>query len=144
MARTTIDIASIIYRHLKLSVLMTDSGRPTGDLYLYQRPLNSDKEDVVVNTLASVRGEVFQTSIININIYVPNLSVKDDQGIKDRTQPDLARLSHLATLAEESLSDVEHYAGEYYFDIEQDLSPEPDGNDQHYIQFRIEFRALNN
>jgi hypothetical protein len=47
----------------------------TGGIYSVQRPLNSVKEDVVVNTITLTQDSEPQTGVSNINVHVPDKQV---------------------------------------------------------------------
>ena len=48
----------------------------TGGVYNSQRPLNSEKEDIVVNTITLTQDSSPQEGVSNINIHVPDMTVK--------------------------------------------------------------------
>lgn len=138
MALTVIDVASLLFEHLKFSVLINSISGAKGDLCLYARPTNSRLEDVVINTLPIVEGEVWDECYLNVNIYVPDMDIKGDS-----SQPDLNRLSILARFAKDSL-EITHYAGDYTFSTKnQPGNLFKDIDKQHYMNFRVEFKAIN-
>jgi hypothetical protein len=129
-----------IYHHLKASELMTGDLKPNGDLYKYRRPLNSEMEDVVINSLPFDREALLQGTI-NINIHVPNLKVEIN-GIVDDSQPDLARLEALTDLALDLLKDVWSHDGQHYFNALQENLVQ-DSNSSCYMNIRVDFRSVN-
>jgi len=134
---TTLDAVETMYYHLKGSLLLSAENKITGGLYKLQRPLNSKKEDIVINALPLVKGAVSRC-ILNVNIYVPNLDFSHLHGSwmqQDRTQPDTKRLADLAWLANRSLPEI--WINGHTFQVVQDTIF-PDG-DHHYLNFRIEF-----
>lgn len=137
MSRTGLDVVDIIRNYLALSGLMTDTLKPNGGLYKFQRPQNSVKEDVVVNLLVQARGQV-QQGVINVNIHVPNLSLPTNP--VDNTQPNVPRLKYLTGLANAALEEV--YGDDYNFEVQQD-NLFADENNQHYSNIRITFTSIN-
>lgn len=71
--KTSIDIASIVYKIIKKSDVSNITG---GGVYLGVRPFNSKKNDVVVNTL-TLDNEQLQFGIINVRIYAQNIHRND-------------------------------------------------------------------
>lgn len=62
-----------------------------GKVWRYQRPLNSDKADVVISVPEYVGGS-FNVSDVEINVYAPNLKNFEPIGHPDPTHPDVVRL----------------------------------------------------
>lgn len=112
----------------------------SGGIYKYQRPMNSDKEDIVINSLP-MNNEDIQEGILNVNIYVPNLSI-DQNGVIDNSMPDTARLKTLCEIAIQNLKEVWAEDGEYNFELQQENLYQDDNN-QHYINLRVMFRNVN-
>jgi len=142
MGFTSIEVVNVLFQHIKNSVLMSDAKKPTGKLCKYQQPLNSVAEDVVINGLPLVKGDVDE-AVLNVNLYVPNLKLPDN--ILDRSQPDTARLLVLSKLGNQVFKDNADEDGEiwdedggYCFKYQQDTVMD-DANNMHYINFRIEF-----
>lgn len=65
----------------------------TGDIYKLQRPDDSDKEDIVIGSIAVSSGSI-QPATININIHVPCITVKING--KTQKQPNLKRMRELS------------------------------------------------
>src|SRR5690606_9469894 len=112
----------------------------SGGIYKYQRPMNSDKEDIVINSLP-MNNEVIQEGVLNINIYVPNISIEQN-GVIDNSMPDTARLKTLCEIATQNLKEVWSDDGEYHFELQQENLYQDDNN-QHYINLRVMFRNIN-
>lgn len=74
MIRTDIDIKDFVYGVIRDSILDRET---TGSIYKDLRPLNSCKEDIVISVLAR-DASVSQYSIVNVNIYVPDLKKGKD------------------------------------------------------------------
>jgi hypothetical protein len=141
MSKTALDAATILYRHLAASVLFSDAAKPSGELWLYQRPQGSRTEDVVINSLGMSRDGI-QQGVLNVNAYVPNLERTQPGGEKDRTLPNTRRLTELSNLLNQALRETWAPDGGYVFQVQQD-QVFPDTNQQHFVNFRIEFRAVN-
>jgi hypothetical protein len=86
--KTDIDIKTDVFRHIKGSVL---ESTVTGELR-YKRPHNSKKEDIVVSVLANMNGQK-QIATVNVNIYVPAISVKNQPEEDIEREELLCRLS---------------------------------------------------
>ncbi len=138
MSTTTIQAVEIVYQHLLGSVLFTDAKKPTGNLYRYQRPDGSGAEDVVVNSIMLNRRSV-QEGVLNVNLFVPNKVLQLATGT-DRSQPNHKRLSEISELANTVLNEV--WGTGYMFEVQQD-NMIPDENNQHFLNFRLNFKALN-
>ena len=67
------EIKSIIYTLLQNSPLKKEI---TGVITKRKRPLNSSKEDIVISVLASKISQL-QPFILNVNLYVKDVKVKD-------------------------------------------------------------------
>jgi hypothetical protein len=141
MKKTSLDVVDILISVVMNSDLLTGPFKITGSLYKNRRPINSDKEDIVVNSLP-INHEEIQEGVLNINIYVPNLSLQIN-GVKDNSQADYARLKQLTAIASELLDEVWDQSGNWTFNIQQDNTFE-DSNNQHYQNLRIEFYSPNN
>lgn len=133
--KTTFDLENIIWNALKDSVLLADI---SGDLYKQRRPSGSTSEDVVIISLP-VNNLELQSAIINVNIHVPNLSIKPG-GVQDNSQPNHPRLNELTKLAIEALQD--QWAEDYNFDVvQQTIFQDSDGS--HYVNIRLDFYSIN-
>lgn len=111
----------------------------TGACYLFERPQNSDKIDVVVNTLALTAVQL-QNGVFNVNIHCPNLKNVVINNVTDNTQPDVEAMATIGKAVTEILKD---YNG---FDFKLDmLSPglpirDVDGN--WYLNIRVNYYAF--
>lgn len=79
MILTDIDIKDALYSYIKDSDLV--KSMINGNLYKDKRPLNSDKEDLVLSVLARNSGDV-QTFVINANLFVKDKK-RGDEFIED-------------------------------------------------------------
>jgi len=136
--KTSLDVVDILRAYLSTSVLMTDPLKPNGILCKFQRPFNSVKEDVVINSLVQGRGQISE-GVLNVNIFVLNLSFTAG-GVVDNTQPNVPRLKYLLGLASEAMSEV--FGLDYNFEVQQD-NIFPDTNNQHYVNLKVEFTSIN-
>lgn len=144
MSITALGAIGVLYDTLKNGVLFTDVKKANGNLYRLQRPLNSKKEDVVIDTLG-LGQEAVQKGILIVNTYVLNLE-NTINGLTDYSQPDWERLQEIAAVAKQALGNgKEIYGtdGETCFKLQQD-QPFADDNNQHYNNFRVEFYSINN
>ncbi|MDO6388998.1 hypothetical protein Q4E40_02580 [Pontibacter sp. BT731] len=96
--------------------------------------MNSQREDVVLNALPMNR-EQLQRTVLNVNLHVPNLKLGTDT-----TQPNAKRLKELTTIASDLIEEV--WGPGYQFNVQQD-TVFPDGAGSHYVNIRVEFRAIN-
>lgn len=136
MAKTALQAVNLLRSLLQKSLLMTHFYRPNGKIYKYQRPTGSKAEDVVINSLPLNRSAL-QRGILNVNLFVPNLT-------SDTALPNITRLEQIETLMELVFAegDVWSADGTHQFTIDnQNLFP--DENSQHYLNFRIEFTNVN-
>lgn len=86
---SAIDLVISYYR--LLNVPAVTSLLNGGKVWRYQRPLNSDKVDVVVSVPEYVGGS-FNVSDVEINIYSPNLEHFEPLGYPDPTHPNVVVL----------------------------------------------------
>lgn len=132
------DQVNIVFDHLKntdfrsaINGVMTKNNRVT----------NSVKEDIVINSLATLN-EQLQTGIVNVNIHVPNLvftlSPEQGGGI-DQSIPNHDRINQLTQLAIPHLKD--QWGSDWDFDIEQINLIKEDKSS--FNNIRIVFQSLN-
>lgn len=133
--KTTLDLVDIVY-----SVLINSSLKSaiSGKIYKFKRPVNSNVEDVVINSLP-VTNQQLQTAIVNVNVFVPELALSVNSEPDD--QPDFVRLKQLAALAVAALMDG--VAGDYTWDVQQQTVIEDEESSQYYVNVRIEFFVSN-
>lgn len=136
---TSLDAIDIIWQTLHGSSL---ASAVSGGIYKLSRPVNSIKEDVVINSI-TLNSDQLQEGVLNVNIHVPNLSLSID-GVVDNSQPNFSRLKTLTSIAVGILTDVWAVDGNYNFNVQEPGNPieEPDIN-QHYSNIRIEFISVN-
>lgn len=133
---TTLDLVNLVWQRLNTSQLKTAIN---GGLYKHRRPTGSQTEDVVINSL-SINNLDLQTAIVNVNIHVPNITI-DVNGVQDSGQPGSERLEELTALAIPILSDV--WAGDYNYDVQQQIIIEDQEAGDYYSNIRLEFFNIN-
>lgn len=138
--KTSFDVINILFSHIKNSELVTGAFKVNGGVYKLQRPLNSDKEDIVINALPFNR-EDLQEGVFNVNIFVKNLSITVSGGLTDNSQPNTSRITKLVQIASEVFSETWADDGSYTFELQQE-QVFTDENNQHYINLRIEFQNI--
>lgn len=106
----------------------------TGGVYILERPVDSEKEDIVVGTLPLSEEQI---AICNINIFVPDKTV----GIGGTTNkvPDLSRMGALANTVIQALDQDTELEQYHYRIVNQTIINEPD-LDQHFVNIRLEIR----
>lgn len=135
--KSSLEAVDLIYGALVPGALKTAI---TGDIYKQARPLNSEKEDVVINALP-VTNQKIQRGLVNVNIHVPNLSIPSGNVI-DKTLPNTARIKALAAIAIGILKEKWGANGDYLLEIESERIF-PDGSN-HYSNIRVLFYSLQN
>lgn len=106
----------------------------SGGIYTTDRPDNSEKEDITVNTI-TVTGSMPQRGTSNVNIHVPDLQAK----IKGQEQrkADKERLRQVTALVI-SILEAARVEGLLFWVANQTTIKEPETN-QHYTNLRIEW-----
>jgi hypothetical protein len=133
--KTTLDIVDIVLQRLYDSSLKTSiNGK-----ICRKRPIGSIKEDVVINS-SYANNDQIQSSLVNVNIYVPNKAQKID-GKDDFSQPDFTRLKALEQITLPLLDKI--YIDDYWLLVQQVVGPIEDIGNQHYINIRIDFHSEN-
>lgn len=96
--KSSIDIQDDVYKELIHSPLKA-KGKVTGQFKKAHRPANSDKEDVVISTLANNVAQK-QEAFVTVNIYVK------DNLVNGQHEEDDARLRELCQLCFEVLGSI--------------------------------------
>lgn len=128
--KTTLDIVDILFTALDSSSLKTAI---TGTLCKHKRDFNSNKEDVVINSLP-VNNEQLQQGIANVNIHVPDIDILINGG--SSKQPNHLRMQELAAIAVDILEN--NYQANLFFTVQQQQTFEDPAAGDHYINIRIE------
>ena len=132
MIRTDIDIKDYIYSYVSSSDL---AGMVSGKVYKDQRPLNSDKEDIIISVLARDAGSQIQDATINVNIYVPDIR-RGKEAIEDG--------SRLRTLCAEAAALFEYFTTpDSIYQLDSQAVEKVNGIDYHLINNRIRARFSN-
>jgi len=131
MIKTDIDIKDDLYAWVALCPV---AGLISGRVYKDQRPLNSDKEDIVISILSG-SGKQMQEVTANVNIFVPDIRRGNDM------IEDTARLKVLCAQAASDL-DYAHF-GDRIFELEHQRVYEVNGLEWHAINNRIRVRYNN-
>ncbi|HEY4207982.1 MAG TPA: hypothetical protein VGM31_14260 [Puia sp.] len=134
--RTTLDIVDILWSRLSESNL---KDAITGGIYKHIGPVNSTKEDIVINSLPIVNLDL-QTAVANVNIFVPN-PTQNLNGVQDNSQPNGARLKELGAVAMEILA--AQYGADYSFDVQQSVTLPDEASGSWYINIRVNFYSIN-
>lgn len=128
--RTDIDVIDLLYKLLK-----PISANLSGGIYKFQRPADSNKEDIVINSLPLASGDI-QNGNFNVNIHVPDLNLNINK--KNQKQPNTKRLNELSKLVSERVDEV--YNEDYNIWIEWEYTlKDIEIADNHYKNFRIKF-----
>lgn len=126
MRASNLDAIDLIYDIVKdVSV--------NGGVYKLRRPVDSNKEDLVINTLP-LTNDLHQRGACNINIHVPNIKF-DIKG----SQPDTKRMNELAHQVIELLT--YHHGEDYNAYIENSQIIEQ--ADETYYNIRIKLNLFN-
>jgi len=112
----------------------------TGELRIMNRRLNSDKEDIVINTIVASAEQITE-GYFNLNTHVPNLKnqVAANPTATDTTQPNIARMNEIGSVLMEVIDD---YRG-FDFILQLDSGGEviPDGKNW-YFNFKVKYTYL--
>lgn len=128
----TFDTDNIIYDLLKGSALNTEI---TGDIFTGERPDDSLKEDVVINTITTSQDLSPQKAVSNVNIYVSDIDVKISG--KNQKKANRKRLKELSEITSAILRSAK-IEGLLILITNQATINEPGAN-QHFVNLRIEW-----
>jgi hypothetical protein len=136
--KTTFDTDSILFSLLCESPVSTaiSGGIYVGD----DRPDDSGKEDIVVNSIDLTQDYLPQIGTSNVNIYVPDKNVKI--GGKQQLQASRTRLKELSEMAIETIRGA-RIAGLKIILGSQTVLDEP-GVKQHFVNVRIDWNIQTN
>lgn len=106
----------------------------SGKIYKDKRPADSQKEDIVINSL-TMTNHFLQNGVFNVNCYVPKKLVK----IQDKNQyhTDYARMKHIVDLVYPVLTDV--WEEDFNLNVVSQQHFEEEKED--YYNFRVEINA---
>src|SRR5690606_17298 len=97
MKRTLTTADQAVQKVFNLMKPVRDDVSMSGFVFPYNRPISSQKEDVVINALA-LNADQEQNGILNVNVHVPNLQLGGDN-----TQPNRVRFQVISNKAIELL-----------------------------------------
>ncbi|MCL1932766.1 MAG: hypothetical protein FWF53_02990 [Candidatus Azobacteroides sp.] len=126
------DTDDILFRILSESVELKSA--VSGGIYTTDRPDNSEKEDITVNTI-TVTGDMPQSGTSNVNIHVPDLKTRING--QEQRKADRERLRQL-TASVVSVLEAARVEGILFRIANQTTIREPEIA-QHYTNLRIEW-----
>lgn len=130
---TTFELKSIVYNLVKASTFKTILN---GDIYIDERPLNSDKNDIVIGAL-SIPNEVLMPSTVLINIYAKNIK----SGTTD--VPNLSVLNNATKLIMPLVDEIYLESKKTYLEIEWQRDYKVDGANERVSVIRLKTRTIN-
>lgn len=134
---TVIDAKEWVFEQL-VNAVNANKISISGHIYIDKKP-DEDKENIVVNSITG-NDEFFQAFLLNVNCYVPNLSV--NTGSKTISMPDRPRLKQIASDVYKVLKD--HTKNQVYRSfIEDHVQEEEETENAHFINFRMRLNAIN-
>lgn len=118
---------------------LLNANKPTisGKIYIDKR-ITINTEDIVINSL-TMTGQFMQNGVFNVNCYVPNLSVK--QNDITISIPNRKRLKEISSQVVEVLK--YHADPKYNLSIENITQLEETNENANYINFRVSLNAFN-
>lgn len=135
--KQTFDTDTIIYGVLKGTAALTSA--ISGGVYPRQRPLNSGKEDVVINTITLTQDTYPQLGTSNINIHVPDKTVTID-GVQQKVQNG-ERLKAISALVLEAIRRA-NVTGLKMI-VESQATVQEASINEHYVNIRINWNIHN-
>ena len=132
MMKTSFDTDDTLYTILRLNVELKNM--VTGGIYKTERPDSSEMEDIVVNTI-TVTQELPQQGASNVNIYVPDLTIK--VAGKPQRKADTERLRMITNKVITVLADAS-VEGLMFWVTNQSVMKEPEVF-QHFSNLKIEW-----
>lgn len=131
--KTTFDTDAILFSLLRESPV---SAAISGGIYVGDdRPDDSEKEDIVVNSIDLTQDYLPQIGTSNVNIYVPDKNVKI--GGKQQLQANRTRLKELSEMAIKTLRDA-NITGLKIILGSQHVLDEPSVK-QHFVNIRVDW-----
>lgn len=137
--KTAVQAMDDIKEVIEMADVITNTSL-TGEIRILNRRLNSDKEDIVINTIV-VSAEQVTEGYFNVNTHVPNLKnqVAANPTATDTTQPNIQRMQEIGSILMEVIDD---YRG-FDFILHLDSGGEivPDGKNWFY-GFTVKYTYL--
>ena len=107
----------------------------SGKIYKDKRPADSQKEDIVINSL-TMTNHFLQNGVFNVNCYVPMIEIKANNGIVQK-QKNAKRLKEISDAVYSALSEV----WEDEFNLEVVNHQEFEEDNFNYYNFRTSLNA---
>lgn len=130
---TSLELASLVYKVVSSGSIRTIID---GDVYLGERPFNSDKNDVVIGTL-SVPNTTLQESVVLVNIYAKDLFDGHNH------LPNLKLLNDATKLLMPLFKDYYIADKKTYIDIEYQRNYKVQGAQEWVSVIRLKTRTIN-
>jgi len=131
---TPVEQIDILYQCIRNSTIPSIV---TGGVYKYQKPVNSESEDIVINSITT-DGEMIQRGVNNINIHVPPMIVTIS-GLQQKVVNN-ARLTYLIEIITPILK--EGFGTKYNFWVDQ-MSVITEDESWLLMNYRIKFKLHN-
>ena len=126
------DTDSTLYQALSASTEL--AALITGGIYVGDRPDDSDKEDITINTLTLQQDAFPQSGVVNVNIHVKDLDVNIEG--RPQKKADNVRLKAVSALV---LSVIRAYnTGDIKFALQNQTTFQNPEISQHYVNLRID------
>ena len=119
-----------------LEILLDANLKISGKIYKDKRPTESQKEDIVINSL-TMTNEFLQKGVFNVNCYVPMLSIKNTNGIIQK-QKNAKRLKEITNAVYSALDEV--WNDDYLLEVTNHQEFEEDNFN--YINFRVDLKVI--
>lgn len=132
--KTSIDIASIVYKIIKKSNVINIT---QGGVYLGERPFNSKKNDIVVNTL-TLDNEQLQFGTINVRIYAQNIHKNDTY------YPNYSLLNDAVKILKPLLKDLYLEDESIYINATEEHYYKVENSQEWALVLKLETRNINN
>ena len=134
--KTGLDMITDAYIVINVPDITTEI---SGGVYPWERPKNSDKEDIVINGLP-ITADQQQRGVFNVNIHVPNLKGLEINGNSDDTIPDITRLKFITNLVVSKIQMVD--GQDYSFSVATGGQLIKDSDLNWYMNLRVNYFAL--
>lgn len=129
---TTIDINTILYRLLNQA--RADLGLSGGIYKNDDRPVNSAKEDISINTIEITADYAPHIATSNVNIHIPDISV-NIEGVEQRKTNE-PRFNVLSKKVIDLINNT-HIPGMGHRTTSQILLKDAETSNQHYYNIRV-------
>lgn len=123
------DIATDLFKLLNVS---TVKATIDGGIYKFNRPINSNKRDIVISVPEYNAGSL-NTGYVDVNVHAPNLKLSDDQ-----TQPDLVKMQTVV----DAILPLLTTAGSFDLSVRIAGIPIREANGQWHANIRVGFVGI--